>query len=137
MPKLQITILCDHNEIDFSALDKAFRNSPPVPAPVKVAPLATEPKAKPTMNEKLMAKEEAAKKVETENAEPESIVEDKEPLEATYDNVKNSVLELSKRKGRDAAKAALSKFGYEKVSAEMKESDYANVIAECQARIAA
>lgn len=52
--------------------------------------------------------------------------------EATFDDVKNSILKVSREKGRDAAVKVLAKFNYEKVSADMKKEDYEKVVNECE-----
>lgn len=52
--------------------------------------------------------------------------------EATYDDAKKAILDLSSDKGREAAVAVLAKFGAGKLP-EVDESKYAEVVAEAQA----
>lgn len=130
-----------HDENEFIDFSKKFSlSSADVKSPEKAsmsAKATVEPK-QPTMNQKLAAKEASEKK-----AEASPVREDKTEVENSeadkpvdFDAVKEAVLNLNRKKGRDAAVAVLAKFGAKKVGPELAEKDWAAVIAECDAVLA-
>ena len=95
---------------------------------------------KQTLNQKLAAKEveipeptplEAA--IESAKEESDEVEVDASDEEVTFDNVKDAVLGVSRVHGRDAAVAVLAQFGATKVGPQIKEEDYAAVVAACKA----
>jgi len=88
----------------------------------------TKPK---TLNQKIAEKAVAAEK-------PAAV---EETGDAAFDAVKESIKNLAKKtdiggkSGRDIAIGILKKFGYEKVTPEMKEEDYADIVEACTAAL--
>jgi hypothetical protein len=81
-----------------------------------------EPPAKKTASKKQKPAPAATQEQKLEGAPVEA-----EKSEATYDDVKRAILELSKSKGRDAAVAVLSRHGVAKVP-ELNEDQYTSVV---------
>lgn len=117
-----------NDEKEFSDFVAKFLGSATTVAakPPKVA----EESKKPTLNQKIAAK------AEKENKEPEvsedQVEEETEKEDIDFEAVGDAILNVSRRKGRDAAVGVLAKFGYKKVDANMKASDYPLVYAECK-----
>ena len=122
---------------------KVNLNTHPSTAAPVAAEQAQKETAKPkkqTLNQKLAAKEveipeptplEAA--IESAKEESDEVEVDASDEEVTFDNVKDAVLGVSRVYGRDAAVAVLAQFGATKVGPQIKEEDYAAVVAACKA----
>jgi hypothetical protein len=76
--------------------------------------------------------EVAAKKTAKSSAKAEDEQPATEAAGVTYDQAAKAIQELAKAKGRDAAIEVLKKFGAAKLP-EVKESDFAAVVAACEA----
>lgn len=106
---------------------------------------APTPNKKPSFQDKLQAKAAAEKKAAAvaEPDEDEDLTSDTEEVEEatdsdelTYEVVKEKVLDVSRTKGKVAARRALAAVKQEKVGPHIPEKDYPKLMAACEKELA-
>lgn len=79
----------------------------------------------------------AAKAAKAKEEEDDEDQDDDSSEAVTFTDVKQAVIKVADTKGREVACEMLDKFGYKKINADVKESDYDAIVKACEAILAA
>lgn len=125
------------NEKDFAEFCAKFASAGAIKNTLTAA-VTEEPKAsEKTAPKAPKAEKKAALAKDTEESKAEEEIATGDAAEVTYDDVKNIIMSVSRDKGRDAAVAVLAKFDLKKVTPDIPEDKWSDIVAEGKSVLAA